>query len=152
MQLQVTANHVDSHPFAFLQKTTSDPKLKFRVRLEELREVLERESLLTKMNDRGLFVVVMTELLGYQFGIFHLRVKALHAEVCRTYKPLKKREDRDNQPPKRNRKTRVNASGVDIQNIANESVSNPSHLQAERRVEVDSRDDSKGSKPSNPQT
>ena len=152
MQPNQTENHVESHPFAFLQKTTSDPKLKFRVRLEELREVLDRESLLTKMNDRALFVVVITELLGYQFGIFQLRVKALHGEVCRSYKPFKKREDRENQPPKRNRKARVNASGVDIQNIANESVSNPSHLQAERRVEVESRDDSKGSKPSNPQS
>ena len=53
--------------------------------------------------------------------------------------------------PKRRKKRRVNnTANIDIEQIANDSVSNPSHLQQREERNKDESKGSKGSKPSEP--
>jgi hypothetical protein len=146
--------HTPSGPYPFLQKFTADPKAKFRASIEEISEAVEQQGQLRTIHERGLFMVVVAELVSQQFSICHIRVKNLQAEVCKVHKPAQRRRlEGERNPPRRHRRARDNADNVDLQQIASDSVSNPSHLQAERKPgSEDSQNGSKGSKPSNPQS
>lgn len=82
----------EPHPFSFLQKVNSSLKLKRSITLDDIKEVLKQQHLLVRMSDRGLFIVLMTELIHHQFSIFLIRLKGLQAEICPPLKvPRKKR-------------------------------------------------------------
>ena len=118
------------HPLTFIRNITSDPKLKYKVTPEELDRVLAQLDSVRNMHDKGLIVVVASELINYQFTAFFVRLKTVHGEICRVQKPeRKRREAGDRLPPKRNRRNRGRNNNVDLQQIASESISNPSHLQ-----------------------
>ena len=66
------------NPMTFIQKVVSDPKAKFRVTSQELSLLLRHLDLITNMHDKGLFIVVISELINYQFSTFYIKLKSVH--------------------------------------------------------------------------
>ena len=105
------------HPSIFIQKAISSQTYKIEVTLEEIEKMVKKRHLLTRMNERGLFMTLIAEMIFHQYRLFLVKIRTLQAEVCPLPKALrKKRENRDENPPKRRkRRVRVNVDGVDIQ-------------------------------------
>ena len=65
-------------PMTFIQKVVTDPKTKFRVTSQELSLLLRHLDLIKNMHEKGLFIVVISELINYQFNSFYIKLKTVH--------------------------------------------------------------------------
>ena len=65
-------------PMTFIQKVVADPKTKFRVTSQELSLLLRHLDLIKNMHEKGLFIVVISELINYQFNSFYIKLKTVH--------------------------------------------------------------------------
>ena len=114
----------DLQPLAFLQKITSSHKNMQSCTLQDIINVLKNKNTLIRLNERGLFILLLSELLNHQYDHFLKSVKTLRVEVCPHLKVVRKKREDDDRAPKR-RRPRINVDGVDIGQIASDSVSNP---------------------------
>ena len=103
------------HPLTFLQKISSDPKAKLKITPEQLSQLLSQIHLIEKMHDKGLLIIVVSELINYQYSAFYIKLKNVHGDICKVHKPERKRKDGGNRvAPKRHRRNKNNRQDIDI--------------------------------------
>lgn len=67
------------HPSAFIQKVMSSHRYKVEVSVEQLETVIKNSKLLIKMNERGLFMAIIAELIYHQYRLFLVKIRSLHS-------------------------------------------------------------------------
>lgn len=67
-----------THPLTFIQKAMSQGRTKRNITVQDIKTILEEQLLLTTLHHRGLFIVLLSELIYYHSTLFVRQLKLLY--------------------------------------------------------------------------
>lgn len=101
--------------FKFLQTASKSKKDMGAITLDALAQASDHMSLLTKLNDKGLLILMIAKIIAQKFVEFPQVLKLFQAELFPVERPVRVRRELNEEGEKRRRKRRVRqARDVDL--------------------------------------
>jgi hypothetical protein len=144
--------------FLFLQAACKSKESMEGIELAQIAEASKHMSLLPRLNDKGLLILIIAKLLYHKFTQFPRVLRLFQAALVPVDKPTRMKRARAENGERRRRKRRPGrVEDVDLNELSNESITNPQGLvenpvlnlaEGTRAGQTD--EESKGSKGSKP--
>ncbi len=106
--------------FKFLQTACKSKKDMEAITLDSLKQASEHMPLLTKLNDKGLLILMIAKILAQKFVDFPQSLKLFQAELFPVERVVRVRREQNEEGERRPRKRRVrNNRDVDLNELSN---------------------------------